>query len=211
MGGEVADQAVLDSLRSTFPDARLVHIYATTELGRCFSVADGLAGFPARFLDRASPDGVEMRISADGELLVRSANAMQGYDGAATGQAAATSWIATGDMVSLDGGRVRFVGRRSEIINVAGNKVHPLEIEREVKRVAGVRDARVYGKRSSMAGQIVACDLVVEAQADQERVRDEVMRHCARTMAPFQRPRLVTLVPEIALSSAGKTLRRDGA
>ena len=77
LGGEVVDQPILDALRNALPQARLVHIYATTELGRCFSVTDGQPGFPARFLEQPSPDGVEMRVE-QGELIVRSANAMRG-------------------------------------------------------------------------------------------------------------------------------------
>ena len=79
LGGEAIDQPILDQLSNCFPQARIVHIYATTEAGRCFSVSDGLAGFPISFLEAPSPDGVELRI-VDGELYVRSANAMAKYD-----------------------------------------------------------------------------------------------------------------------------------
>jgi hypothetical protein len=79
LGGEVVDQQILDSLRRTFPHARIVHIYATTELGRCFSVTDGRAGFPARYLTEPTADGVVLGVE-DGELVVRSANAMEGYE-----------------------------------------------------------------------------------------------------------------------------------
>ncbi len=79
MGGEPADQQVLDSLHEMFPQARIVHIYATTELGRCFSVTDGLAGFPVSFLKQPTVDGVELKIDRD-QLFVRPVHAMQGYD-----------------------------------------------------------------------------------------------------------------------------------
>ena len=62
LGGEAADQALLDTLKSAFPGARLVHIYATSELGRCFSVQDGIAGFPARYLDGPSEEGVLLKL-----------------------------------------------------------------------------------------------------------------------------------------------------
>ena len=67
-GGVV--QALLDALKQLFPMARLVHIYATSELGRCFSVSDGRAGFPASYLDAPSREGVELKME-DGELHVR--------------------------------------------------------------------------------------------------------------------------------------------
>ena len=49
LGGEIADQTLLDTLKLMYPAARIVHIYATSELGRCFSVKDGKAGFPGPF------------------------------------------------------------------------------------------------------------------------------------------------------------------
>ena len=71
MGGEVASQDVLDRLKKTFPETRIVHIFATTELGRCFSVTDGMAGFPIRFLEETSADGISLKV-VDGEFSRRS-------------------------------------------------------------------------------------------------------------------------------------------
>ena len=67
--GEVADQGLLDALHRFYPCARIVHIYATTELGRCFSIKDGRAGFPVSLLDVPSEDGICLKIE-DGELHV---------------------------------------------------------------------------------------------------------------------------------------------
>ncbi len=54
LGGEIADQAVLDALRAAYPAARVTHIYASTEAGVGFSVTDGRAGFPRAFLEAGS-------------------------------------------------------------------------------------------------------------------------------------------------------------
>jgi hypothetical protein len=68
LSGEIADQAILDSLRAAFPDAAIGHAYASTEAGVAFDVNDGLAGFPAAYVGGAR-DGVEMKIS-DGTLRI---------------------------------------------------------------------------------------------------------------------------------------------
>jgi acyl-CoA synthetase (AMP-forming)/AMP-acid ligase II len=206
LGGEVVSQQILDSLERRFPAARRVHIYATTELGRCFSVTDSRAGFPASFLDRPSPDGVEMRID-EGELLVRSANAMEGYDECAPGSEERSGWFRTGDLVERHDDRVLFNGRKSEIINVGGNKVHPLEVERIIRAIPGVADTRVFGSRSSIAGQIVACEVVVAEGFDPDAVSELVNRQCLAALATHQRPRLVTVVDRIILTEAGKAVR----
>jgi len=212
LGGELVDQQVLDGLSTLFPAARIVHVYATTELGRCFSVSDRRSGFPAAFLDTVSPEGVELRVR-DGELQVRSANAMEGYDdcagtGAPARARARNDLAPTGDLVEVRGDRVFFVGRRSDLINVGGNKVHPAEVERVLRAVPGVGDVRVYAKASSIAGELVACDVVPEPGVDPEHLKRELVRRCSNGLLTFQRPRLIQVVEEIAVSAAGKILRR---
>jgi acyl-CoA synthetase (AMP-forming)/AMP-acid ligase II len=207
LGGEVVDQQILDALKSTFPQARITHIYATTELGRCFSVTDGRAGFPARYLSEPTPDGVEMRVEG-GELMVRSGNSMVGYDSAGGSGFTGAKGYPTGDLVEVVGDRAFFVGRRTDMINVGGNKVHPIEVERVVRAVPGVFDARVYGTKSSIAGELVCCQVVPAAGAEPAALRQAVSTACLTHLTPLQRPRLIDVVPEIRLDNSGKTNRR---
>ena len=102
-----------------------------------------------------------------------------------------------------------FVGRRTDIINVGGNKVHPMEVEDVIRGVDGVRDVRVFGQDSSIAGQLVACDIVPAANADANVLRQQVFSHCAEQLRPFQRPRFLNVVTEIEMNSAGKRLRSE--
>ncbi len=207
LGGEVVDQQILDALRRAFPATRTVHIYATTELGRCLSVTDGKAGFPARYLREPTPDGILMRIE-DGELVVRSANAMQGYDHDGEVLPSSEWGHRTGDLVEAIGDRVYFIGRRTDMINVGGNKVHPVEVERVVRGIPGVADTRVYGKRSSIAGELVAVQVVPEPGVDAGHLREAIIAACIAALSPFQRPRLIDLVADIALEDSGKLNRR---
>ena len=70
LSGEIADQAILDSLHAMFPEAGIGHAYASTEAGVAFEVSDGRAGFPAGFLEH-DRDGVELKL-VDGALRIRS-------------------------------------------------------------------------------------------------------------------------------------------
>ena len=63
-----------------FPEAGVGHAYASTEAGVAFEVNDGLAGFPADFLDH-DRDGVELKL-VDGALRIRSPRTAQRYLGA---------------------------------------------------------------------------------------------------------------------------------
>ena len=124
LSGEVADQVVLDQLRATFPGARIGHAFASTEAGVAFEVDDGLAGFPADFLN-GSARGVDMKVE-DGTLRIRSQRIGGGYLGAApAGLAGQDGYVDTGDLVELQGGRYYFRGRRGGVINVGGQKSTP--------------------------------------------------------------------------------------
>ncbi|MGH9717532.1 MAG: class I adenylate-forming enzyme family protein [Candidatus Acidiferrales bacterium] len=206
LGGEVVDQSILDTLKQHFPGVRLTHIYATTELGRCFAVIDGQAGFPATFLGGPSEDGIELNI-VDGELFAKSGNAMQCYDGGDSPIRADSPWFATGDVVEVVGRRVRFVGRKSEMINVGGNKVYPVEVESVIRNVPGVCDVRVYGRSSSISGQLVACEIVPESGRDATGLKNEVRQACNASLEAYQLPRLIEFVQQIELSAAQKTVR----
>jgi acyl-CoA synthetase (AMP-forming)/AMP-acid ligase II len=207
LGGEVVDQPLLDKLSQCFPMARLVHIYATTELGRCFSVSDGRAGFPTSYLHNVLPDGVELRVQ-EGELLIQSPSSMRTYDPYSSQPAHTVGWFATGDLVEISGERVHFVGRKTEMINVAGSKVFPIEVERVIRTIPGVSDVRVFGKASSIAGELVACEIVPERGEDSEVLKERVTRICRSQLATYQQPRLIRFVDRIDLSFSGKTLRR---
>jgi acyl-CoA synthetase (AMP-forming)/AMP-acid ligase II len=210
LGGEVIDQPILDKLRGHFPQARLVHIYATTELGRCFSVNDGLSGFPASYLSGALQDGTELRIQQE-ELQVRSANSMRMYDPHSSQMGTAMDWFATGDLVEIRNDRVYFAGRKSDMINVAGSKVYPVEVERVIRVIPGVADVRVFGKTSSIAGELVVCEIVPNLDQDREMLKESVARVCREKLTTYQQPRMIKFVERLSLSSAGKTVRTPTA
>ncbi len=62
LSGEVADQAILDKLRAAYPSARVCHAFASTEAGVAFEVGDGLAGFPASWIEEERR-GVALRVA----------------------------------------------------------------------------------------------------------------------------------------------------
>jgi acyl-CoA synthetase (AMP-forming)/AMP-acid ligase II len=205
LGGEPVPAELLRDLRGLFPNVHLSHIYATSELGRCFTVTDGHAGFPARYLEECPDPGVRLRV-VDGELQAQSPNRMQRY--ALDARVDPDDWLATGDLVEVVGDRVLFRGRKSDVINVGGNKVRPLEVEAVLRQVHGVVDARVHPIASSIVGEMVAAEVVVASGSDTDALRREVARHCAAVLLPHQRPRQLTFVADLELTMAGKVSRR---
>ena len=94
-------------------------------------------------------EGVEVRIAADGEVLVRGENVTAGYygDSAGTRDAFADGWFHTGDIGTLDSdGRLTIRGRKKELIVTAdGLNVFPDDVERAVNAQPGVRESAVVG------------------------------------------------------------------
>lgn len=197
LGGEASPGDLLAELRRTFPDARISHVYASTEFGSIASVRDGLPGFPvsALFSAERNPDA-HLKI-VDGELWVRSTAADD------EGQ-----WHATGDLVELEGDRVVFHGRSSEIINVGGVKVHPLPVESRIAALDRVALARVFGRPNPLTGAIVAAE-VVTVSGTPESELDDVKAEIRSAVADLPRawqPRSVTFVDSIQTLGA-KTIR----
>jgi acyl-coenzyme A synthetase/AMP-(fatty) acid ligase len=206
LGGEIADQVLLDWLRRLFPQAKLLHIYASTEAGVGFSVADGRAGFPADWLDAdASPVPVLLRVDAQQHLLVQPRLLAQAD--VITARTDADGYLDTEDLVRIEGDRVLFLGRAGGVINVGGHKVHPEQVEQVILAVPGVLQARVYGKHSSMVGQLVAADVVAADPSRQASLQVAVMKHCLQQLARYQIPVKLNWVSAIQAGDAGKMTR----
>ena len=206
LSGEIADQAILDSLKARFPSAAMGHAYASTEAGVGFEVTDGLEGFPASLLDRAGP--VEMKI-VNGTLHVRSPRTASTYVGGAdvlmTG-----GWVDTGDMIETRGDRCYFAGRTGGIINVGGLKINPEEVEAVINRHPGVRMSRVSGRKSPITGAIVIADVVLsDAANDNATFKQAILDACREKLPAFKVPAMLRFVPAIALTAGGK-LSRNG-
>ena len=207
LSGEIADQSVLDSLRTRFPHARIGHAYASTEAGVGFEVTDGQAGFPASLVDR--DDGpVRLRIE-DGELLIRSDRTAEAYLGA--GERAlldAEGWVATGDLVERRGDRVFFLGRRSGVINVGGLKISPEEVEAVINAAPGVRMSRVAARANPLLGALVAAEVVLSDPDAASEARGAILAHCRTRLPPHKTPASIRFVAALDVSPAGKLERR---
>jgi acyl-coenzyme A synthetase/AMP-(fatty) acid ligase len=212
LSGEVADQAVLDSLRAAYPGARIAHAFASTEAGVAFDVNDGLAGFPAEFFDHSS-GGIEMKI-VDQTLRIRSGRIAARYLGAAPGLLVSDDgYVDTGDMIELKDGRYHFMGRMGGVINVGGLKVYPEEVESVLNADPRVRMSLVRARRNPITGAVVVADVVLAepagaAPADSpDLVKSDLLNACRRTLAAHKVPAMLRFVPSLEFNAAGKLVR----
>jgi len=213
LSGEIADQAILDSLHATFPEAGIGHAYASTEAGVAFEVSDGRAGFPADFLEH-DRDGVELNL-VDGALRIRSSRTAQRYLGTRHARLRDhDGFVDTGDMVERRGDRYVFAGRRGGIINVGGLKIHPEEIEAVINRHPQVRMSLVRPKQNPVTGSIVIADVVLKSECARSggelQIKNDILALCREALPRHKVPAAISIVPALDVAATGKLARRHG-
>jgi long-chain acyl-CoA synthetase len=117
--------------------------------------------------------GIEVRLADDGEILTRGPHVFQGYfrDPELTAQTVdAEGWLHTGDVGAWDGGHLRILDRKKDIIITAGGKnITPAYIENKLKFSPAIQDAVVVGDRRRYLVALILIDEDVVTQFAQER------------------------------------------
>ena len=108
------------------------------------------------------------------------------------------------DLLEKTQGGYRIVGRSSDLINVAGKKVHPAEVEAEILRCQGVRAAIVFGRESERRNEEIAACVVAKGLSERE-----LLGHCRARLSSWQVPRRIYFVDAIPVNERGKTSRRE--
>jgi long-chain acyl-CoA synthetase len=146
--------------------------------------------------------GVEVKLAADGEILVKGRNVFLGYfkEPAATAETLVEGWLHSGDLGAFDAaGNLNITGRKKEIIITAGGKnVAPKLIEGALKEHALIAEAVIIGDRRRFISALL-CLNPDEAQkhapaaleAAVSRIVDEVNTKIARV----EQVRKFTILP----------------
>ncbi len=162
-------------------------VYGMTET--CSQV---VAGIPGRVLR-----GAELRVSDEGEILVRG-------DMVAPAALGADGWLHTGDRGRLDaGGLLHVEGRIKELIVTGGENVAPLEVEQALLSHPAVADVGVAGVPDPLWGEAITAYVVLSRS-----VEDGELEAWARArLEPFKVPKAIHTLPELPRNAAGKLLR----
>jgi len=172
----------------------------------------GSAGTPYPHVEVAVADpvtGERLDGPASGELLVRGPNVFAGYfrDPEATAAVMVDGWLATGDLVERDAdGYFRIVDRIKDIFITGGESVAPAEVESVLAAHPAVADACVVGVPDDTWGEVPVAWVVLRAGAFADT--EELVAHCAASLARFKTPRAVRIVRELPRNSASKVVRR---
>lgn len=200
-GTEVMPDVTLRRVREAFPNAVLKQTYGLSELGVLRSKSEDSA---STFVRLGGP-GFEVKI-VDDTLWIRSEANMVGYLNAPS-PFDDDGWLCTGDKVEQRDGFVRILGRESDVINVGGQKVFPVEVETVLCEAENVSDASVHSARHTLLGSVVAATVTLMNSEDSAEARERLRRHCASRLARYKIPVKIEIVSELEISERYKKVR----
>src|SRR3954462_4331153 len=218
-GGEPCPVPVKEQIAAWFGEV-LVEYYGFTEGGltvvgpdewrsRPGTVGRPLPGMRVRILDSA---GEDLPTGEAGTVYFESAAgrrfSYQGDDDK-TASAHHGDAFSVGDVGWLDGEGFLFLsGRAADVVITAGVNVYPAEVEQALSAVEGVADLCAVGVSDDVLGEVLALHVVLVPNADEEKVRAALDQTAEQRLAPYKRPRSVTVVPSVPRDETGKLLRR---
>jgi fatty-acyl-CoA synthase len=154
-------------------------------------------------------EGVEVRISAEGEIQVKGWNVMRGYRNNPEATAKAFTqdgWLKTGDLGELTAdGRLRMIGRLKDVFRVGGENVAPAEVEEVLLAHPAVETAQVVGVPDARLGEVACAYVTLKSgeSVSEEKILSFVKERCAN----FRVPRYLKIVDDfesIGMTASGK-------
>lgn len=200
-GTEVMPPGTLRRLREALPHVKAVQKYGSSELGILQSKTRSGDALWLKIGD----ERCRIRV-VNGMLEVRTPAAMLGYLNAPN-PFTPDGWFPTGDAVEVDGEYMRVLGRRSEMINIGGEKVHPAEIENVLQEMDGVVDVVVVAEPHLIAGQIAKARVQLSTAETLEQFRTRMRRFCRDKLPRYKIPQKVELATDNLHAARFKKLR----
>jgi acyl-CoA synthetase (AMP-forming)/AMP-acid ligase II len=201
-GTETMPQATLDRIRDRFPQAELQQTYGLSEVGvlRSQSRPDGSLWV------RIGGQGFETQVR-DGILWIRSEFRMLGYLNAPSAFDD-DGWFNTQDRVEVDGEYFKILGRVTDLINVAGQKVYPAEVEDVILALPNVTDVVVKGEKHALLGYIVVAHVALTEPEPAAELRARVRAACLAKLTNYKVPAKVLVMEADMYSARFKKIRK---
>jgi acyl-coenzyme A synthetase/AMP-(fatty) acid ligase len=200
-GTEPMPVSVLTRFRELLPGVKLQQTYGLSELG----VLRSRSKSSDSLWVKVGGEGFKWRV-VNGVLQVKAESAMLGYLNAPS-PFTDDGWFDTGDIVEQDGEYVRFLGRRSEVINVGGQKVFPAEVESVLLEMQNVEEALVAGEAHPLTGQIVRAIVRLSLPEAIEDFRKRMREFCGARLPKYKIPQKVVISDQVLHSSRLKKAR----
>jgi long-chain acyl-CoA synthetase len=171
------------------------------------SVGTPIENVQVRVLD---PDDNPVAAGTWGEICIQGPNVMLRYWNRPeeSAQALRGGWFHSGDIGYLDAeGYVFLVDRVKDMINSAGFKVWPREVEEVLYAHPAIKECAVVGVPDDVKGEIPAVFVVLQQGATLGV--EELTEYCRQSLATYKVPRQVEFVASLPKNATGKILKRE--
>ena len=200
-GTEVMPESTLERFHSLYPDVRMLQTYGLSEVGILRSKSKSSNSLWVK----VGGEGFDTRV-VDGLLEIKAKSAMLGYLNAPS-PFTEDGWFITGDAVEVDGEYIRILGRKSELINVGGEKVYPAEVESVIQTMDGVEEVVVTGEPHPMTGSIVVAKVKLDTDETLPVFRKRLRSFCSDKLSRFMIPQKVVIVESALHGDRFKKMR----
>ena len=202
-GTEPMPENTLKRLKMVFPEVKLIQTYGLIELG----VLRSKSKRNDSLWVKVGGEGYKTRV-VNGMLEIKAYSAMLGYLNAPS-PFTEDGWFKTGDVVEVNGDYIKILGRKSEIINVGGEKVHPQEVENVLLEANNVAEATVYGEKNPIVGKIVCAKVNLLKYEDSELVTIRLKKYCRKRLQSFKVPVKIHIIDKKQYSERFKKIRNS--
>lgn len=111
-------------------------------------------------------EGNEVEQGTIGEICLKGTNVIEEYYKLDTGLVTDDKWLLTGDLGYLNKeGYLYIVDRKKDMINRGGEKIFSYDIENEIRKIEGVHEVAVVGKKDPKYGEVPIAVLSVKAES----------------------------------------------
>lgn len=160
------------------------------------------------------PEGITIKIQNElsneletGEILIKGENVIKHYwKNSTADESIIDGWLHTGDLGHKDTeGYLYLDGRLDNVINIAGEKVLPDDIEEVVRVLIDVEDVIVVGIKNKMFGEIIK--MFVKKSTNSKITKSSILSHCIKNLESHKIPREIEFVDNLPRNEFGKTER----
>ena len=200
-GTEPMPKITLEKLSKIFPNIILQQTYGLIELGVMRTKSESNNSLWLKI----GGEGFKYRIK-NGLLEIKSDSAMLGYLNASS-PFTKDGWYMTGDQVDQKGDYLKILGRKSEIINVGGEKVYPQEVENLILQIENIADVTVFGEKNPILGNIVCCKVTLLSHEEKKDVKDRIKNFCQNKLEKYKIPIKIQIITKVNIGPRLKKQR----
>lgn len=200
-GTEPMSDSTLKRVHEILPDVKLQQTYGLSELGILRSKSKSSDSLWVK----VGGENYQTKI-VNGLLYIKTDSAMLGYLNALS-PFDKDGWFNTEDQVEVDGEYVKILGRKSDIINVGGQKVYPAEVESVLLEMDGITDVTVTGEANPILGQIVKARVCLAKEESINELKRRIRGFCKGRLEQYKIPVKIEIASEAQFGARFKRMR----